>query len=337
METIRSRLSQLGDTTGPCLPCCCGRPGQPPPSSMLAVLLPSLQPPRRCASLLSQRERRPHSLASPEPLEGLTKARWIPRSCSKHRLTGPPHVRRQSVLETEASIPKQVPSCFSRGSLSTLPSSDFITSCRSSPSTRPPSSSPVAQKEFRESQSCPHDPLIQSAVSSVQIKPTLLNPTFKAAHNPAPSSFPSWPTHIRGAASAPVPCHHAPRALAVCCCPSGRECAGLLPLWRVPGRGPAPGSPTFVHTVPYAWRASLHPMDTHLQGPAQMSHCNPPSRMNCSLHLLGRIWKVLSSCLPCGITVLPPTKLRVLPGQAGAGFMPAPRAWSRGSSRCWLK
>lgn len=79
----------------------------------------------------------------------------------------------------------------------------------------------VAQKEFREPQSCPHDPLIQSAVSSVHIKPTLLNPTFKAAHNPAPS-FLSILAHTRqGAASAcPLP----PRS-------QGTRCL-LLPLGK---------------------------------------------------------------------------------------------------------
>lgn len=223
---------------------------------------PSLHPPTRLLRCHSQ-ELCPHSLASVEPTRGASKGAREPAgllASTPYRATS--QVQGQSVPETEASIPQQGPSCFSWGSLSTLPSLDFISSCLSSCSAHPPS--PVAPKELREPQSSPLNPLIQSAVISVQIKPLLRNPVFKAAHNPSPS-FPSIraPTH-QGAASAwpgPGPGPHAPGALAICCCPQtpapspGRERAVSGHHGSGPRKRTRSGLPLFLTSETKARRA----------------------------------------------------------------------------------
>lgn len=108
-------------------------------------------------------------------------------------------------------------------------------------------------------------------------------------------------------------------------------------LVSAPGPGPAPGSPL---CLPF--RAGRPPSVqwtlTYLQCPAQTPHCNLPHRVNCSLRLFVRIWKVLLlPCLPRGITGFSPLPswefFRVR--QVLDSLRPPSMGW--GSSRCWLK
>lgn len=151
---------------------------------------PSFQPPSECAGLLRSYCQMGPELGADPGARGSRPVSFASATPSRPL----PTCRGRASWRQDPPCPKQAPSCFSAGTLSTVPRSNpiisrlhFISLLPHHPSAHP---APLLLEGARRARELITWPLCPSALISSQVKPRHLHPTLMAPHDPAPSFLP---------------------------------------------------------------------------------------------------------------------------------------------------